>query len=95
MAAYMIVRVTVTDMAQYGEYMKLTPAIVEKYGGKFIVRGGEVITLEGDPETRRVVMVEFPSSEQAQAFYNSDEYQAAIEIRKDAAEAQFFVVDGV
>lgn len=95
MSAYMIVRVNVTDMQQYQEYMKLTPTIVQQYGGKFIARGGDTLTLEGDPETRRVVLVEFESKEQAQAFYNSDEYQHAISVRQNAAEAQFIVVDGV
>ena len=95
MAAYLIVRMNVTDMEQYREYMKLTPAIIEKFGGKFIVRGGDVVTLEGEPETRRIVVVEFPSVEVAQSFYNSDEYQYAISVRKDASEGQFIVVTGV
>ncbi len=95
MPAYMIVRVNVTDMTQYQEYMKLTPAILEQYGAKFIARGGDVLTLEGEKETGRVVLVEFPSMEQARVFYNSPEYQAAIELRKDAAEAQFIVIEGV
>lgn len=94
MTAYMIARINVTDMAQYQEYIKLTPTIVEQFGGKFIVRGGDVLTLEGDVETRRVVVVEFPSKQAAQDFYNSEAYQAAINVRKDAAEAQFIVVDG-
>ena len=95
MAAYLIARVTVTDMEQYQAYMKLTPAIIEKFGGKFIARGSNVVTLEGPEETNRVVLVEFPSVEQAQAFYNSEEYQHAISLRKDAADAQFIVLDGV
>lgn len=95
MSAYMIVRVKVTDMTQYQEYMKLTPAIVEEFGGTFIARGGDVLTLEGEDETRRVVLVAFPSVEQAKAFYNSEAYQAAIAVRKDAAEAQFIVIEGV
>lgn len=94
MAAYMIVRVRVTDPEQYAEYMKLTPDIVAQFGGTFIVRGGDVVTLEGEAETRRMVVVEFPSSEQAQAFYHSEAYQAAIAVRRDAAEAQFIVVEG-
>ena len=95
MAAYLIARVTVTDMEQYQAYMKLTPAIIEKFGGKFIARGSDVVTLEGPEETNRVVLVEFPSVEQAQAFYNSEEYQHAISLRKGAADAQFIVLDGV
>lgn len=95
MVAYMIARVNVTDMTQYQEYMKLTPAIVEAYGGKFIARGGDVLTLEGQDETRRVILVEFPTRQDAENFYQSDAYQAAIAVRKDAAEAQFIVLDGV
>lgn len=95
MTAYLIVRMNVTDMEQYREYMKLTPAIIEKFGGQFIVRGGDVVTLEGEPESRRIVVVQFPSVEVAQSFYNSDEYQHAISVRKEAAEGQFIVVNGI
>ena len=95
MAAYLIAQIDVTDMTQYQEYIKLTPDIIKQYDGTFIVRGGDVLTLEGEPETRRIVLVEFPSKEAVEQFYNSPEYQHAISVRKDAATAQFIVVDGV
>lgn len=95
MPAYLIVQVNVTDMEQYREYMKFTPDILKKYGGKFVVRGGEKVTLEGPETTDRMVMVKFDSIEAAKKMYNSDEYQAAIEIRKDAATASFVVVEGL
>lgn len=95
MAAYMIVRVNVTDMDQYSEYMKLTPAILEKYGGKFIIRGGEKVILEGPDITDRMVMVKFESVEAAKKMYHSDEYQAAIKVREGAAEASFVVMEGL
>lgn len=95
MTAYLIVRVNVTDTAQYQEYMKLSPGIIEQFGGKFMVRGGEKITLEGPEETGRVVLIEFPSVEQARAFYESPEYQHAISVRAGAATGQFVVVEGV
>lgn len=95
MPAYLIVRMNVTDMKQYSEYMKLTPDIINKYGGKFIIRGGEKVVLEGPEITDRMVMVKFESMEAAQAFYNSEEYQAAIEVRKDAATGSFVVVEGL
>ena len=94
MTAYLVCRIDVTDMTQYQEYMKLSPNILKQYGGKFIARGGNVLTLEGEPETRRMVMVEFESREAAETFYNSDEYQHAISVREGAATAQFVVVDG-
>ena len=95
MTAYIIARINVTDMTQYKEYTKLTPGIIEKFGGKFIARGGEVTTLEGAEEENRVVLLEFPTAEAAKDFYNSDEYQAAIKVREGASEGQFIVVDGV
>ena len=95
MPAYLIVRANVTDMQQYQEYMKLTPAIVEKYGGKFIIRGGDKVVLEGPETTDRIVMLKFDSIDAARRMYNSDEYQAAIKVRQGAAEASFIVMEGL
>jgi len=95
MPAYLMVRVKVTDMEQYQEYMKLTPAILEKYGGRFIIRGGEKVILEGPEVTERMVMVKFDSVDAARRMYDSDEYQAAIKVRQGAAEASFIVMEGL
>ncbi len=95
MPAYIVIRVNVTDMKTYKEYMKHTPATIEQYGGKFIARGGDVTTLEGDVEANRVVLLGFESVEAAKIWYHSSEYQAAKAIRKDAAEAQFIVIEGI
>ncbi|MDX1522851.1 MAG: DUF1330 domain-containing protein [Anaerolineae bacterium] len=95
MSAYLIAKVNVTNMEQYQEYMKLSPPAIEKFGGKFIARGGEVVTLEGPEMTDRIVLVEFPSLEKAVAFYNSPDYQAAIKAREGAATASFVVIDGL
>ena len=95
MPAYLIVRAKVTDMAQYQKYMKLTPAILEKYGGRFIVRGGEKITLEGPEVTERMVMIKFDSVDAARRMYESEEYQAAVKVRQGAAEASFIVMEGL
>jgi uncharacterized protein (DUF1330 family) len=95
MAGYLIARVDVTDPEKYQDYTAVTPGLIAKYGGRFIVRGGETVTLEGPQETGRVVVIEFDSLEQAKAFYDSEEYQAAIKLRAGAATAQFIVVAGV
>ncbi len=95
MSAYVIVRVNVHRMEQFREYMKLTPATLEKFGGRFIVRGGETATLEGPEETRRIVVIEFPSLENAKAWYASREYEEAKKVREGAAEASFVAVAGV
>lgn len=95
MAAYIIARVNVTDMNQYREYMKVTPGVIAKFGGKFLARGGETITLEGPEQTQRVVLLEFPSLERANEFYNSPEYAEAKSLREGAATASFIAVDGI
>ncbi len=95
MPAYLIVRANVTDMEQYQQYMKLTPAILEKYGGSFVIRGGEKVVLEGPDTTDRIVMVKFESIDAARRMYDSDEYQAAIKVREGAAEASFIVMEGL
>jgi len=95
MPAYIIARVEVTDWNQYRDYTSDTPAATARYNGKFIVRGTEILTLEGEPETRRLVVIEFPSLEQAKAFYNSPEYGEAKKLRAGAAIGQFIAVEGV
>ncbi|MDA3040425.1 MAG: DUF1330 domain-containing protein [Actinomycetota bacterium] len=95
MTAYLIARVEVTDPVQYEGYKKLTPAAVEAAGGKFIVRGGEPETLEGEPETRRVVVIEFDTTDAAKAFYDSALYVEARQVRDGAADMQMVVLPGV
>jgi uncharacterized protein (DUF1330 family) len=93
--AYMLVQVDVTNPQQYAEYAKLTPAIVEQFGGRFLARAGRNVTLEGRAAPARVVVIEFPSFERAQEFYNSPAYQAARKVRAGAATAQFVAVEGL
>jgi uncharacterized protein (DUF1330 family) len=93
--AYLLIRVDVTDWNRYRAYMALTPAILAKYRGRFIVRGGEAVTLEGPAETRRLAIAEFPSLELAKTFYASPEYQAAKAVRAGACEAEFIAIQGL
>ena len=93
--AYILVQVNVTNPQQYAEYAKLSPGIIEKFGGRFVARGGRNETLEGSPAAGRIVIVEFPSYERAQEFYTSAEYQAAKKVRAGAASAQFVLVEGL
>jgi uncharacterized protein (DUF1330 family) len=95
MAGYLIARVNITDPEKYKDYMAVTPGLIAKYGGRFIVRGGEAVTLEGPEETGRVVVIEFDSLEQAKTMYESEDYQTAIKLRAGAATAQFIAVPGV
>lgn len=94
MPAYLIADVEVTDPVKYEDYRKLTPGAIAKFGGKFIARGGQTSVLEGDWRPHRVVIIEFPSFEQAKNFYTSVEYTAARRARAGAANARMIVVEG-
>jgi uncharacterized protein (DUF1330 family) len=95
MAAYMIARVKVTDPTRYQKYVESTPPTIAKFGGRFIARAGQTVTFEGPEETRRVVILEFPSMERAKAWYASDDYQTVRQLRIGAAEGDFLAIDGV
>ena len=94
MAAYVIGEIEVTDPALYEEYRKQVPAVVQKYGGRFVVRGGKVEPLEGGWAPKRLVALEFPSLEQAQKWYRSPEYAPLIKLRRKASRGKLLIVEG-
>ena len=95
MSAYVIASVTVTDAEKYKNYMALSPTAVAAAGGKFIVRGGNMKVLEGAWANPRIVIIEYPTREAAEAFYDTALYVAARAEREGAAQFNMIVVDGV
>ena len=91
--AYWIVRVSVRDEARYPDYLAAARPAFEKFGAKFIVRGGAFETMEGHARDRNVV-VEFADRATAMDCYRSPEYEAAKAIRQQIAEADFIIIDG-
>ena len=91
--AYWIVRVSVRNEQRYPEYLAAARPAFEKFGAKFIVRGGAFEAMEGNARDRNVV-VEFADRATAMACYRSPEYVAAIAIRQKYAEADFIIIDG-
>ena len=85
MAAYVIADIQVTDGAAYEQYRPLAGTSIARFGGRFIVRGGAVDLLEGEPHPERIVVIEFPDLETARRWYRSDEYQAALKLRQAAS----------
>jgi uncharacterized protein (DUF1330 family) len=94
MSAYVIGEIEVTDAALYEEYRKQVLPVVQKYGGKFIVRGGKVDPLEGGWAPKRLVVLEFPSMAQAQKWYRSPEYAPLIAMRQKASKGRLLLVEG-
>jgi len=95
MAAYLIALIDVKDAEAYRAYVARSPAVIAKYNGRFLARGGQSVSLEGDAVASRIVVIEFPSLEQAKIFYASPEYQEAKLLREGAAVGRFFAVQGV
>jgi uncharacterized protein (DUF1330 family) len=93
--AYIIADVTVTDPATMEEYRKLVPATLAPYGGRFVVRGGAHQTLEGDWKPNRLVVLEFPSLEQARRWYDSEQYREPKAMRLRAGRTNLVIVDGL
>ena len=94
-SAYVIANVDVTNPEQYEEYKKLSTIAMKAHGAEVCNRGGKVEVLEGDWNPARFVMLKFPSVDQARAFYNSVEYEAAKKAREGAAVMRMLVVEGV
>ena len=95
MPAYVINDMEIIDPALFEEYKKLSPATVAQYGGRFLARGGRTETLEGNWSPKRLVILEFPSVEQARAWVESVEYAPARQLRQRASRSNLIVVEGV
>ncbi len=94
MPAYVMVQVRITDPERYKEYVAQVQPTIERYGGRFLVRGGAYEVLEGDwPEYRHVVL-EFPSKERARAWYDSPEYAPLLRMRHAASEGRAILIEG-
>ncbi|WP_163848135.1 DUF1330 domain-containing protein [Pseudooceanicola aestuarii] len=90
---YIIGHITVNDPDDYAEYIRLDTPILERLGGRFVVRGGTSETPEGTAESRHVV-IEFPSYDAARAAYHDPEYQEVAAIRRRSATSTIIVVEG-
>ena len=95
MAAYMLVDNRVLDQEDFNEYIEKIPQMVAAYGGRFLVRGGAIRVVEGDYTPERIVVIEFDSLEQADAFASSPEYLELSVIRNRSTKTSTIIVDGV
>lgn len=98
-AAYVVAEILVSNPEKYAAYLPLSTASLEKYGGKFLVRGGHRLQKEGGDEQHnenwRTVIVSFPNIEIAQNWYESEEYKCAREIRIAHSDGRLFFVEGL
>ena len=95
MSAYLIVEIDITDPAKFQRYRELVPPIIEKYGGRYIVRGGGTEVLEGNWDPKRIVVLEFETAQKAKDFMESEEYQPVKKMRLESANTNMVLVEGV
>ena len=92
---YVIAEITVTDPEAYKQYAAGVPPILTKFGGKYLVRGGKAIGIEGSAPGGRIVVIEFDSLAAAFSFEESPEYQALAPLRRKAAQSRVFLAEGI
>ena len=95
MAAYLIFDVEIRDMARYQAFMAGVKPALEAAGARYLARGGAHTVYEGDWEPRRIVLIEFPTSQAADDFYNGETYRALKTIRDECSSARLVMVEGV
>ncbi len=95
MPAYVIAEIDVTDPVLYERYKPLAAAAIAAGGGRYLVRGGETVALEGAAPAGRLVILEFPNAAAARAFYDGPDYAEARRIRERAAKSRVIIADGI
>lgn len=95
MPAFLIVDTEITNPERFEEYKRQVSPLVERYGGRYCVRGGPHQVLEGDWEPTRVVMLEFPNMDTLMRWYDSPEYAPVKEVRQQASRTRMFAVEGM
>jgi uncharacterized protein (DUF1330 family) len=95
MPAYVIANIDVKDPVRYQDYIKMSPSSITQYGGRFIARGGKAQVLEGNWQPKRLVLLEFPSAEQARKWWESEEYAPAKALRQATSDGELTIIEGV
>lgn len=94
MTAYVVNEITITDPDRFLTYSREVPAILAKYGGAYVVRGGDPAAIDGPQPPERVVILRFPDRAAALAWRNSPEYQAILPIREATSTSRVYILDG-
>ena len=95
MAGYLVAHLEVTDPEGFEAYREKVPAVIESFGGRYLIRGGQAEGIEGDWSVPRLIVIEFPSTERARAFYESPAYQEILPLRLAHAAGTLAIVEGV
>lgn len=95
MAAYFVANLTITNLEGFQEYGAQVPPIIAHFGGRYLVRGGEVTPVEGNWDLTRVVILEFDTMEALKTWYHSPEYQAILPLRLNNSTGSAVMIEGI
>ncbi|MEO3473542.1 DUF1330 domain-containing protein [Roseomonas sp. CAU 1739] len=95
MAAYLLANLTIRDAQQFEAYRQAVPAVIARFGGRYLVRGGALEVKEGEPGLDRVVILEFPDMAALRGFYDSADYAPLLALRLAAADGTVALIEGV
>ena len=95
MAAYFVIDLDIHDTAGFDEYVRVVSRVIEKYGGRYVVRRQAVEVLEGEWKPKRLTVIEFPSKARAKEFYDSKEFREIVHLRHRSAKTNLVLVEGV
>jgi uncharacterized protein (DUF1330 family) len=98
MAVYVIIDISIREQAakaDYAQYVEKVRPIVERYGGRYLARGGTVTPIAGDWKPERIILIEFPSSDHVTQWWNSPEYKAIAGLRDQSTRARAIIVEGI
>ena len=95
MAYYFVIDLNIHDPEGYEEYKEKVEPLIKKFGGRYLVRGGEFTTIGDGWKPTRIVMLEFPDKETSMAFFTSEEYAPVAKIRERCATTNGFGVEGI
>ncbi len=94
MAGYVVVQVSIHDPEGFAVYRDMVPPTLEKFNGRYLVRGGDWENLEGEWNPQRLVIIEFDTVEQARQWWASEEYAPAKKLREQTTESKLIIVEG-
>lgn len=94
MSAYLVLDLTIQDMETFREYIEKIPAFIRKHGGRYIVQGEVPTVMEGDWQPERLVVIEFPESENAKSFLQDPEAQPLFALRHKVTTSRLLLVEG-
>ena len=94
MAAYIIAEIEVKNPDKYSQYRDEVPKTVNQFGGRYIIRGNNIVPLEGDWEPERLVVIEFPDMASLKRWYESDKYKSIRNMRITSTSSKVIAIDG-